>query len=92
MNHSIEHPFVNEDDNVWLNETTLPAPALDIEGFYLQDGGEDGLFGYNWTDEETGDYAFRDLDRRYYSYGGKRYSLKEIESLGDCKPESSQAR
>lgn len=92
MGKPTEGYFLNKDVDVDLNRTTLPAPALNIEGFYFQDHGEEGLFGYNWKDLETGDYPFQNLDKQMYVYNGKRYSLADIQSLGDCKPKSSQVR
>lgn len=72
-----------------MDKTLLPAPALNIAGFYFS---EDQSYGYDWFDPQEEKYPFRDPKGKVYAYDGKRYNATYITEHGDCKPSSAEVR
>ncbi|MBE3046697.1 hypothetical protein IMZ48_30030 [Candidatus Bathyarchaeota archaeon] len=82
-----EESKVREGEFPELEETPLPAPALNISAFYVRDNNR--LYGNNWTDTRGQQQPFQDEDQQRYVYSNKPYSTDDIEKDGRCQPLST---
>lgn len=80
-----------------LVEKPLPAPALNISGFFFVKPGAygnrfyvyDDVYGHDWSDPRSGNHPFQKKDEQTYFYSDKQYKLTYIDKNGQCPPLST---
>ncbi|KAL7619460.1 hypothetical protein AAE478_009999 [Parahypoxylon ruwenzoriense] len=78
----------NYTESTWQN-TTLPAPVLNISASYIPPG---PLFSHDWTDPQTKQKPFNDITKSTYFLSNQTYPMDYIMDRGGCQPVLNEYR